>query len=354
MKRIIIFTVIYIAALTCTVQAGSISDPMTDPFGYFNVYSLGNIGASDDKYHSDFQGIAGAADDVYFEFFSLHGMDSATGFTLHAGGSAALTGSYLVGVEVGGDLTLGSSSGGMNINGNVVVGGDVHQLSGGTIDGDVLAGGMIYLDDTMTVTGQKLSGIPFESILDHSVISDFFRDTSAIIGGWEATGEVTDEWGNLIFNGNSGVNVVDVDAGTLKNAWGFTINAPSDAVVYINVRNASEQTVLLDWTGWNYNGGITPGNVLLNMSGIATLNLTSTNAVNILAPLARTTFDTGLVTGSLIVGDLQGGGQVNLGHFDMGGSAGDMPVPEPGTMAMLLAGLPGLWYYSARRKGRGK
>jgi choice-of-anchor A domain-containing protein len=254
------------------------------------------------------------------------------------------------GVEVGGDLILGSTAGGMNINGNVVVGGDVSQLSGGTIQGDVIAGGMIYLDETMTVLGDKLSGVPFESILDHYIISDFFMDTSTVVGGWEATGTVTNNYNELTFNGTSGVNVVDIDADTLYSAWKFNINAPSDAVVYINVRDATDQTVALDWTDWTYNGGITPGNVLLNMPGIGTLNLSSSNAVNILAPLASTTFEAGLVTGSLIVGDLQGGGQVNLGHFNMGGPAEGIPTPEPGTMAMLLVGLPGFCTILARRK----
>jgi len=80
------------------------------------------------------------------------------------------------------------------------------------------------------------------------------------------------------------------------------------------------------------------------MPHAADLLRTSANAVNILAPYAETVFSSGLVTGSLIVGGLQGGGQVNLGHFD-----GGPPVPEPGTLALLGAGACALIRRRVRR-----
>ena len=107
-----VFAMVLLFLSCVTVWA---DDPMENPFGYFNVYSLGDIGSSSDKYHSDFQGVGGAAGDVFFSSFSLHGMESDSDYVLHTGGSATLTGSYLKGVEIGGDAHLGN----LNINGTV-------------------------------------------------------------------------------------------------------------------------------------------------------------------------------------------------------------------------------------------
>ncbi len=311
-----------IALLLCAALAAA--DPMADPFGYFNVYSLGDIGSPSANYHSDFQGVTGAAGDVYFSSFSLDGMDSTTGFSLHTGGSATLTGAYAGSLEIGGQAYLGS----LSVGGSVVTGGDITNFSGGTIGGDAVAAGQVLLGNNMTVYGQKRSGVPFQPMVDHAVLSEFFRTVSTDIGNLADTGSVVNRWGELIFTGTSGVNVVTVDADTLKDAWGFTITAPANAIVYINVPDGK---VELDWTGWSYLGGITAGDVLLNMPNATRLELRSANAVNILAPFAQTYFPLGLITGALIVGDLQGGGQVNLGHFEHA-------IPEPATVLLLAGG----------------
>ena len=317
--------------------ASASASPMADPFGYFNVYSLGDIGSATSRYHSDFQGVAGAAGDVYFSWFSLEGNGSSTGTSLHTGGSATLTGAYKGDLEIGGDAHLG----GVSVDGGIRAGGNIANFGGGSIGGDAIAGGDVRLSGSMTVVGDRISGRPLEPMVDHDAVTDFFLDTSADIADMASTGAVQDHWALLSFQGTSGVNVIDVDAETLRRAWGFSIHAPEDAVVYINV---PDEEVELDWTGWSYSGGIDRGDVLLNMPNALSLELSSTNAVNILAPYADTQFDAGLLVGSLIVGDLQGCGQVNLGDFDHGGGA----VPEPASMAMLAVG--GLVVLRRRRR----
>ncbi len=317
-----------IGALLCvTVITGATqADIIDDPFGYFNVYSLGDIGSEASPYHSDFQGRAGAAGNVAFSSFSLLNLPNHTGPALHVGGSARLTGTYLGDIEAGGDVALG----GVGISGNVTAGGYVAQFGGGSVGGDVRAGLGVALDQTLTVYGDKQTGMQYAPTTDHQAISEYFLGTSADIGALSPTGSYTDEWGHLTFAGTEGINVVNITSQDLQAAWKFSINAPQGAIVYVNVQDAD---VAIDWTAWCYEGGIEAEDVLLNMPNAGHLDLSSTNAVNILAPLAATNFDAGLIAGTLVVGDLQGGGQVNTGNFSHGSN-----VPEPASILLLAGG----------------
>ena len=147
--------------------------------------------------------------------------------------------------------------------------------------------------------------------------------------------------GHFTLTGGEGVNVVTVSEADLRYAWQVTIDAPAGSVVYINV---PDEAVSLDWTGWEYTGGIEASDVIVNMPHALLLDLTSTNAVNLLAPRAATTFASGLVAGSLVVGDLEGAGQVNQGSFGHGSI-----VPEPATLVLLACGAGAL--LRKRRRG---
>ena len=317
-----------IGALLCVtvITVAAQADMVDNPFGYSNVYSLGDIGSQGSPYHSDFQGRAGAAGNVEFSSFSLLNRPTQTGFALHVGGSARLTGTYLGDIEAGGDVALG----GVGISGSVIAGAYVAQFGGGTVGGNVHAGLGVGLDSTLTVYGDTLAGMQYAPAVDHQAVSEYFRNTSALIGGMSQTGSYTEDWGHLTFVGAEGVNVVIVSAQELMAASKFTIDAPAGAIVYVNVPDAD---VTLDWTAWNYEGGIQAEDVLLNMPNAGHLDLFSTNAVNILAPLAATNFEVGLLAGTLVVGDLQGGGQVNLGCFDHGSI-----IPEPASILLLAGG----------------
>jgi len=336
MKRAAIVGLAALAVLSLAPAARADVFGQASPFEYFNLYSLGDIGSRGDPYGSDVQGKVGAAGDVWFSSFSLLNMPGHSGWGLHTGGSAHLTGAYLGGIDAGGDVAIG----GVGISGSIQAGGDVTQFGGGAVGGDVLAAGSADLNQTMTVYGQTLSGQAFAPAVDHEAVSRYFLETSAAVGELAATAEFSDAWGHFTLTGEEGVNVVTVDAADLRSAWQVTIDAPAGSVVYVNV---PDEAVALDWTGWEYTGGIEASDVLVNLPHAVLLELTSTNAVNILAPQASTTFEAGLVAGSLVVGDLQGGGQVNLGSFGHGSE-----IPEPGTIALLTCGAAAL----LRRRSR--
>lgn len=305
---------------------------MDDPFGYFNVYSLHSINYQG----SDFEGKAGARNNVNLSSFSLALLDQG-GYALHAGGNVTLgSGSYHGTIESGGTISLANAT----ITGSVLAGGNIVNTAGGTIDGDAHAAGTVTLTPHYTVHGDTIGGVAYVPSADHQYLADYFIGFSDAVAGMAMTGNITNSYGALSVSANSGTNIFNINALDLKNAYSFTINGPETAVVYVNVFG-NDPAVALDSTNWYYQGGITTGDVLLNYTRqITSLSLTSANNVNILAPFAATSFSSGLVTGSLIVGDLSGKGQVNLGHFDHGPSPD--PVPEPATLFMFGTGLVGL------------
>ncbi len=289
-----------------------------DP-GDFNVYSLGDIGMASHVYGSDFQGVTGAAGDVYFGGFTLTGLNKVDGYVLFTGGSASLNGGDFLGsIDVGGNVTLQSFS----VAGDVRSGGTV-SANGGTISGSVTQGAS-------------------PTLVDHAAMSRYFLDTSAAIAAMSNTGTITNNWGGLSYTASSGVNVLTIDANSLKNAWGFTLTGPSDAVVYINVTGTD---VTMDWLDWAFAGGVGADDVLLNYNQAQTFTLNQGGTTNILAPNADMTYTSGVFSGSIVAGNLYGNGQVNLGgfsHYD--------PIPEPATMSLLALG--GIAIFARKRNLR--
>ncbi len=320
--------------ITSSLHATPIVDPNTDPFGYFNVYSLGDI----TYYNSDFEGKAGAAGNISFTNFSLGLLDPG-GYALHAGGSVTFgPGSFYGSIEAGGDVSVGS----MGISGDIFSGGNVSNFGGGTISGDVYAVGNITIDSSIFLPAiRRHEGASYTSTANHAYLSAYFTNYSSMVGLMSDNGTYTYIGGStneLTFEIKTGINVISIDASLLNEAKSVKVTGPDDAILYINVNGI---TASLDNANWFYLNGILAENVLLNYKNAASLNMIKSNNVNILAPFATTTYTSGVVIGNLIVGNLSGspapGGQVNLGHF-----SAPSPVPEPATMLLFGTGLVGL------------
>ncbi len=334
MKRKQLILCCMVNILTAFLLVTTVYAQTIDPFSYFHVYSLNSI----DYSNSDFQGTTGAARNVNFNNFLLTGMDPNQ-HVLHAGGDIAITnGRYNGSIESIGNIILNN----ILVNGNVTTGRNAFSTAGGTVTGDISATGIIWLTPTFNALGNQWSGTPYTPVVDHSLVSTFFRNTSKEIGILGDTGTVTNKWGALTLQATSGINIFSIDAADLNTAYSVTINGPEDAVVYLNTTGLS---VNLNSTNWYYNGGITAGDVLLNYSQAQTMALSGGNNINILAPFAATDFSSGLVTGNLIVGDLQGHGQVNIGHF-----SNVSEVPEPATMMLFGSALTLLSSFAGRLK----
>ena len=287
-----------------------------DPEDYFgfhpmelNVIVIGDVGEPKAPYCSDFQGAAAVGGDAHFGGFSLNALDSSpTDVALWVGGDLRFSGSVAYGdIETAGDMDLYGIWVGDDVFGGASLEGN------GSIGGDVTVAGLNNGGLDLTVAGTISEGAAFTPTLDLYVLGAYMEAFSSVTSHKAATATVSESYGELRIDAVSGMNVVEIDGQDLDDAWGVTIDGPADASVYINV---PDTTVAFDSLVWNYTGGVSGENALLNLYAATELDLSGGDHwINILAPLAVVNFSSGLVTGNLVALELYGCGQVNQGHF---------------------------------------
>jgi len=211
---------------------GPVSADMIQPFDYFSVYSLGNIGTADKRFQATFHGPAGAAGNADLRsskiissseksgiLYSSEKSDSlvspttisaleasrdglislskvpvypgrADGYALHVGGDLTAQYSTTFGekVESGGDVRIN----GVTISADIHAGGNIsdYGYNGATITGSAYAGEAVKFSDRVSVEA-TYSNVSFLPLIDHKAVSAYYLDTSAILGNMAATGSAT-------------------------------------------------------------------------------------------------------------------------------------------------------------------
>jgi choice-of-anchor A domain-containing protein len=289
-------------------------DPPFDPWG-LNVVLSGDLGSADAPYQSDFEGATAVGGSAWMAWFSLNDVCAEpVPFALFAEGDVTITGAVNNGgVEAAGAISLAGAS----VDGAVVGGGDLLDGSG-HIAGDLTLSGEKIAGAEVSVSGSTTEHCPYTPVLDLEALEDWFSEASDAVGGLSPTCSASERWGELTITLVEGVNVVELEASDLEQAWGITIQGPEDAELYLNVR---DEFLILEGKVWTYEGGVDARSTLLNLPEAQRLDISQgDHHVNILAPQAAVTFPSGLVSGNLVAVSLTGGGQVNCGHFE--GSVG--------------------------------
>ena len=221
-----------------------------------------------------------------------------------------------------------------------------------------LAGGY-YASTTNIAANTNLSNTPASAApsMSFATTSSNVSATSSAVGALAATGKTTaNPWYTPEVTLSSG-------AGGAKSVEVFNMKA-SDFGAITNLKSTLDssvtKTVIFNLTGnanWSNMGmsALSGYNVLFNFVDATSVNFSSIDVLgSVLAPNAVIGGNNGNILGTVVAGDwnanLTLGNSKAFAATDVTGFAAAVsPVPEPGTYAMLLAGL-GLVGFAVRRR----
>ena len=273
--------------------------------------------------------------------FGNIGSSNASGFT-SVGGSLAAGGSiYLDGYSVGTNKKPGSAA-------NTLVAGSNLNIGGGSINGTGVYG-VSNANGSVTAPSWYPTGTFSKgnaSTLDFAAAQQQLTTLSGDVAKLQSNGTVISQYGGfkLVGDVNADVNVFTIDADNLHNLILDVSSLKSTASIIIN-GTATKITM----SGGFDNFASFADRTLFNFANATTTSLTNAGINgSILAPKAAFS-GSGDMNGTLIANSVS---SINYGHVSMNGSGFNTvnvsAVPEPGTWAMLLAGL-GLLAFVRRR-----
>jgi len=272
------------------------------------------------------------------------------------GGNAVVSSYSLGGLSVAHDLDFQSGS----IRGNAVVGGHLTSSYAGSFGGSVRVGagldaraGLSAPAGATTVWG-PLTGVQpwypavqagsgsFALGLDFQALSRRLSALSASVDGFANTGSAQLQWGTLHFDASGQtLAVFDIDAAELGHHLQID-NLAADAAVLINVHGSS---VAFGNGGYS---NFASGRVLFNLPEATTLSFDAGLNASLLAVQASVQPGYGSITGQVVVDRWNSSVQINPATFSAMLPAA--PVPEPGKLSLLLAGLAVVGLLARRRQ----
>ncbi len=300
----------------------------------YNIYLSGSMGSAASGYTSGSEGAIAAGGNVYLQNFGAATKSTATGGVgLAVGGNLTINSSSVNGiVDVGGNLAATSAGlGDMNVGGSmsylngqlrgsVNVNGNVSVMNAG-ISGPVAVGGAASFVNANTPAS---IGKPtaYLAPVDFAATSADMAKVSTYLSAQQTTaGDSFGKNGNGVFVFNStvaGDNVFNLTAKDLAAFSGSQVlftSTVAGATDIINIQDSGTLSLPGNF-GISYGGTMTDSKVLMNFSNATTLNVDPNVSydLSILAPNATINTSGGNITGSVFAANLMGSEQLNTAN----------------------------------------
>src|SRR6478736_4239222 len=234
-------------------------------------------------------------------------------------------------LAAGGDITLTNVSTNWTASQPIgmMAGGKV-TLANGSISGDVTYGVQSTIPQTISISGTK-SQQPFDAL-------DAFENLTEVanlIANESTSGTVQSSNGSLVLTGtNTAVNVFRVSASVLRQSTSLQLQVPNGAGAIVDVTGGNVQ---LQNTGISLLGA-TPATILWNFARAKALGISSVGIPgSILAPLARVTFDSGSINGTVVARSFTSAGSGTLQYSALNASLLFGTPTSPTSVALMAA-----------------
>ena len=248
----------------------------------------------------------------------------------------------------GGNVSIASYA--VNQNGKaayggyaVAAGGNLFLQNGAISNGKTYAGGTTTLSNAAQTPGTTISPVDF------AVAAQQFKDIATGLSLVASTGTVTRQYSanKVTGSGKGGVDVFNVNADFFNGGDNWMLSGLS-----------AGQTLIFNISGkqGGFNGGnigfepLSGYNVLFNFYEAESINVRGIIG-SVLAPYATVENGWGVINGQVVADTWNSSVQVNSNHYfkpvDVAGfelvkNTPPAEVPEPGTLALMLAGAAGI------------